>query len=130
MPYSFKFDVEHRILLVVPVGEILERDVSTMNHEIARRVQQVNPSGAIIDCSGVTGFKVSGEALRKAALPPAPFPAETPRFVVAPTDYLFGLARMYELAANRPGEMLKVVRRMDEALAGLGVTHANFSPLP
>lgn len=130
MPYRFEFDVEHKILLILPEGEIGERDVATFNDEIRRHVRELNPSGAIIDCSAVTSFNPSGEALRQAAMPPAPFPAETPRFIVAPTDYLFGMSRMYQLAANRPREMLKVVRTMQEALAGLGVQNPQFTHLP
>jgi hypothetical protein len=129
MPYHFEFDVEHKILLVVPEGEIVAEDVATFNDEVRRRATELQPVGAIIDCSAVSGFNLPGEVLRKAAQPPAPFPADTPRFVVAPTDYLFGMARMYELSAARPKEMLKVVRSMEEALARLGVQNPRFARL-
>ncbi len=129
MPYHFEFDVEHKVLLVVPEGEIVAQDVATFNDSVRQRVSDLQPVGAIIDCSGVTGFNLPGEVLRKAAQPPAPFPADTPRFVVAPTDYLFGMARMYELSAARPKEMLKVVRSMEEALARLGVQNPRFARL-
>ena len=129
MPYHFEFDVENKILLIVPEGEIVAQDVATFNDDIRRRASELKPVGAIIDCSAVSGFNLPGEVLRKAAQPPAPFPAETPRFVVAPTDYLFGMARMYELSASRPKEMLKVVRSMEEALARLGVQNPRFARL-
>ena len=129
MPYHFEFDAENKILLVVPEGEIVAQDVANFNDDIRRRASELKPVGAIIDCSAVTGFNLPGEVLRKAAQPPAPFPADTPRFVVAPTDFLFGMARMFELAAARPKEMLKVVRSMEEALARLGVQNPRFTRL-
>ena len=129
MPYHFEFDAENKILLVVPEGEIVAQDVANFNDDIRRRASELNPVGAIIDCSAVSGFNLPGELLRKAAHAPAPFPAETPRFVVAPTDFLFGMARMFELSASRPKEMLKVVRSMEEALARLGVQSPRFTRL-
>ena len=130
MPYRFEFDVEHKILLIVLEGEMVARDVESFQGEIQKRVREFDPVGAIADFSAVTRFDAPGDALRKAALQPAPFPSTTPRFIVAPTDFLFGMARMYELAANRPNEMLKVVRSMAEALNGLGVQNPTFVRLP
>ena len=57
MPYHFEFDVENKILLILPEGEIGEQDVATFNDEIRKHVRDLNPSGAIIDCSAVTAFQ-------------------------------------------------------------------------
>jgi hypothetical protein len=130
MPYHFEFDAYHKILLIVLEGDVVPKEVETFNDDIRRQVTELEPSGAIADFSPVTSFNVAGEALHKAAMQPAPFPAETPRFIVAPTDYLFGMARMYELAADRPQERLKVVRSMKEALTRLGVQEPHFARLP
>jgi hypothetical protein len=130
MPYRFEFDVEHKILLIVLEGEILVPDVKSFNEAIRQRVKELKPSGAIADFSAVTAFRVAGDALRRAALQAAPFAVETPRYIVAPTDYLFGMARMYQLAADRPQEKLKVVRKMEDALSGLGVQGPKFTRLP
>jgi hypothetical protein len=62
-------------------------------------------------------------------LQPSPYPEATPRFIVAPTDYLFGMGRMYEMIANRPQEKLRVVRTREEAFAILGVQDARFERL-
>jgi hypothetical protein len=50
--------------------------------------------------------------------------------VVAPVDYLFGIARMYELVANRPNAKLKVVRSRGEVFAILGIQNPKFERLP
>ena len=130
MPYRFEFDVEHKLLLIVLEGDILVRDVEPFNGHIRQRVEELKPSSAIADFSGVTSFDVAGDTLRRAAGQPAPFPVETPRYIVAPSDYLYGMARMYQLAANRPQEKLQVVRAMKEALSALGVQNPNFVRLP
>lgn len=130
MPYRFEFDVEQKILLIVMEGEIQTREVEDFNYLVGKYVRELEPDGAIADLSSVTKFQVAGEIIRAAAAHPSAFPAETPRYLVAPTDYLFGLARMYQLAADRPKDKLKVVRTMQEALAGLGVKSPKFAPLP
>ena len=130
MPYRFDFDVEHKLLLIVLEGNILARDVELFNGHIRQRVDELKPVGAIADFSAVTSFNVAGDALRHAASQPAPFPVETPRYIVAPTDYLYGMARMYQLAANRPHEKLQVVRTMKDAFSELGVPNPNFVRLP
>lgn len=93
------------------------------------RIVRMQPVAGISDLTGVTNFNVPGEIMRSAALKPAPFPSETPRFIVAPTDVLYGMSRMYELVADRPDGKLQVVRSRQEALSALGVPNAKFDPI-
>lgn len=129
MPYHFEFDSVHRILLVVLEGEIHGMEIEHINNDIRVHVQQLNPAAGISDFSPVTNFDVASFSLRSAALQPSPYPETTTRFIVAPTDYLFGMARMYEMIANRPMEKLRVVRSLKEALAILGVQDVKFDRL-
>jgi hypothetical protein len=130
MPYRFEYDAIHKILLVVLEGEVEDRDLSTGLEGIRARVGQLNPTAGITDFSAITAFSASGQSVRAAAALPDPYPPETPRFVIAPADYLFGIARMYELVANRPNAMLKVVRSREEAYAILGIQDPKFERLP
>lgn len=102
MPYHFEFDAEHRVLLVVLEGDVADRDLLTGVEGIRARAAQLNPVAGITDFSSITAVSASGQSVRAAAALPDPYPPGTPRFVVAPVDYLFGIARMYELVANRP----------------------------
>jgi hypothetical protein len=71
-------------------------------------------------------FNVTSQTLRSVALQGSPYPTGIPRYLIAPTDYLFGMARMYELVGNHSEGKLQVVRTLEEALADLGVSDARF----
>jgi len=129
MPYHFEFDSENKILLLAYEGDVEGEDIGKANREQAQHVARLKPSAGIADLSAVKTFDVSSQALRTAALQPSPYPDETPRFIVAPSDYLFGMARMYQILANRPGEKLRVVRKRKEALAAVGARDPKFERL-
>jgi len=127
MPGHFEFDSQHKILLLVAEGHIEDREILAVNDRIAARVNRLRPSAGITDLSAVTKFDPSADAMRSAARQPSPYPEETPRFIVAPVDHVFGLARMYELFGSRVN--LKVVHSRQEALAALGIQNAKFEPV-
>ena len=126
MAHHFEFDLENKILLVVMEGEVDGREIQESNARIREHVEKLKPVAGIGDFTAVTKLTVSSSVLRSTALQPSPYPDETPRFIVAPTDYLFGMARMYELVADRPQAALRVVRTREAALAELGVKNARF----
>jgi hypothetical protein len=126
MPYHFEFEAELKILLVVGEGDVQAHEIGEINDHIRAYVKRLNPVAGISDFSAVKSFHVPSQTLRAAALQPSPYPDETPRFIVAATDYLFGMARMYEIVANRPEGKLQVVRSREEALAALGVQNSKF----
>ncbi len=126
MAHHFEFDSENKILLMVMEGEVDSREIQESNDRIRKYVEQLKPSAGIGDFTAVTKLTVSSSVVRSAALQASPYPEETPRFIVAPTDYVFGMARMYELVADRPNAALKVVRTREAALAELGVKDARF----
>jgi len=130
MPHHFEFDAEHRILLVVMEGDIDGPEIIQIDREMRAQIQLTQPLVGISDLTAVTRFNVPGEIIRSLARQkPAPFPPETPRFIVASSDLLFGMMRMYELAADRPEGKLTVVRRMEDVLASLGLQAAKFERL-
>jgi hypothetical protein len=109
--------------LVVLEGDVEDRDLLAGVDDIRARAAQLNPVAGITDFSTITAFSA-------AATLPDPYPPGTPRFVVAPIDYLLGIARMYELVANRPNAKLKVVRSREEVFAVLGIQNPKFERLP
>lgn len=46
------------------------------------------------------------------------------RAVVVTSDLLFGMARMYQILRDEPGDELEIFRKMDDALRWLGVLNA------
>ena len=129
MPYHFEFDSKHRILLLAYEGDVQSSEIEEANRDMGQHVAQLKPSVGMADLSAVKTLDVSAETLRAAAKRPSPYPEESPRFIVAPTDYLFGMARMYEIFADRPHGKLRVVRSLEEALAALGVRDCKFERL-
>jgi hypothetical protein len=66
-----------------------------INDDIKAHVTDLNPSAGISDFSTVTTFRVASHTMRMAASPRSPYDEQTPRFIVAPRDHLFGFAQMY-----------------------------------
>lgn len=128
MSFRFEFEREHGILLMLFEGDIRDSEVLTMKGVIASYMEQLHPVAGIVDLSAVKKFQVSGEAIRTAARQ-ARYSATFTRFIVAPQDHLFGMARMYELSEGSVGGVLQVVRAREQALAALGVPDARFEPV-
>jgi hypothetical protein len=126
MPHHFEFDSEHRILRLVLEGDVEGEEFLQLNAEIRAQARRWSPVAGITDDGGITNFNVSSQNLRSAALEGSPYPPATPRYIVAPSDYLFGMARMYELVGNHAEGRLQVVRKLEEALDDLGVSKAKF----
>lgn len=81
----------------------------------------------ILDMSGVVSFNVSAATVRQLAqLPPAIPDPNIPRVIVAGSNQMFGLARMFEIQGSDTRPNLHVVRTEKEALAILGVTAPDF----
>lgn len=129
MPHHFEFDHRHGILLTVMEGDIDGAEVQIIDQEMRKRIARTKPSIGISDLTGVTNFNVPGHIMRAAALQPPPFPAETPRFIVASNDVVFGMSRMYELFADRPAGILTVVRSREKAFSLLGIADSKFELL-
>jgi len=129
MSHHFEFDFEHKILLTVMEGEIHGTELLAIDQDLLARIVRMQPAAGICDLTAVTELNVPVPILRTAALQPEPYPLEAPRFIVAPTDVLYGMSRMYELVANRPDGKLQVVRNRQEALSALGVSDARFDPI-
>jgi hypothetical protein len=120
MPYSLEFDLEHRILLVIHEGEVHGWEIEKLGDELRPHLGELNPSVAISDFSTATTVNVSSQMIRHLATKDTSFPQTMRRFIVAPPDHLFGLARMYEMSADPPFAALQVVRSREEALTALG----------
>jgi len=130
MPHHFRFSQEHRILLTVMEGNIDGTEIEIIDQEMRARIARTQPSAGISDLTAVKTFNVPNHILHKAAIrEPPPFPAQTRRFIVAPSDFLYGMMRMYELIANRGEGKLMVVRRIEDALGSLGASNVRFETL-
>jgi hypothetical protein len=130
VPYHFEFDPENRILrgrLEGPVTDELLKEYYDLAGEYFARTAA---SAGIADFSAVTSFEVSPQTIRDlASLPPAIFDPEIPRFIIAASPGIFGMARMFELAGQDTRPNLHVVRSMKQVCVILGITDPKFEPV-
>jgi hypothetical protein len=122
MPYYFEFNSTNRILRCGLEGratdDILREYYRVAPMYVARHV----PCSGIFSMLAVTSFEVTPQVIRElAALAPIiPDPA-SPRFIVAATPQMFGMARMFELQGQHTRPNLHVVRSLKEVWVILGI---------
>ena len=92
--------------------------------------QQYNPATAILDLTPVGSIDISPATVQGLARSDPAFPPSRLKFIVAPTDHLYGMSRMYQLIGERIRPRLQVVRSLAEAYATLGVKDLHFEPVP
>ena len=131
MPYYFEFDPENRILRARfegPVNDELLKEYYGLAGEYFARTAA---RAAITDLSAVTSLEASPQLIRElASSPPAILDREFPRFVVAASPPIFGMARMFELEGQDTRPNLHVVRTMKQVCVILGVLDPKFEPIP
>ena len=91
-------------------------------------MRQMNPAVMIVDFTPINSIDVSPRTVQGLARSNPAFPPSRPKLIVAPSDHLYGMSRMYQLIGEqiRPG--LQVVRSMAEAYAALGLAQLHFGP--
>jgi hypothetical protein len=86
---------------------------------------------AIADFSGIASLSVTSRGIKQiAALDPV-IPKDDLRvaIIVAPQDFIFGLARMFEMLGSKTREKVHVVRSIAEAYKLLGVESLDLQPV-
>ena len=130
MPYIFEFDPVHRVILCTYTGRVTDSELQTYYRDAALNVQHTDPLAAILDFTGVTTFAASTSTVRQLAIsdPALPDPAR-PRFIVAPSDHVYAMSRMYQLVGETTRPRLHVVRTLKEALSAIGVKESRFEKI-
>jgi len=126
MSYHYEFDSWNRILLVVAYDRVDDCELQELYFGVRKRKDEDHALTGILDLSGVTDFDVRSETIRGLANMPANFEDPTIRAAVAPTDFLFGIARMFQLRGAATRNHLRVVRTLNEAFVLLGVASPQF----
>lgn len=129
MPFQFDFDFGNKILRCRFTGRVSDDELKEYYVAARRYTTQSDAHGAFTDFSEAISVDVSPQTVRAlAGLPPAMPDVSRLRCVVAPTDKVLGLARMFELHGEETRVNLHVVRTVKEALAILGVLEPTFEP--
>lgn len=129
MSYHFDFDSTNRILRCRFEGRVTDDELKEYYLAAVRLVAVKDPTFAVTDFTAADSVDISPGTVRELArLPPMMADQNGIRCVVAPSDKVFGLARMFELQGEGTRANLHVVRTMKEALAILGVQEPKFGP--
>jgi hypothetical protein len=130
MSCHFEFDSTNRILRCRIEGRVADETLKKYYGLAAKFVALNAPCAGIFDMSAVTYFNVSPDTIRELAnLPPAVADPNRPRFIVAASAHIFGMARMFELQGQSTRPNLHVVRTANEVWVILGVQEPHFEPI-
>lgn len=99
--YYYEFEDRHRILLAVAYGSVGENELRELYFDMRARKDEEHALTGILDLTGVTTFDVDAQIISGLASHPPNFDDPTLRAVVAPTDLLFGMSRMFQLLGSR-----------------------------
>jgi len=126
MALVVEFDAKNNILRGTLDGRMTGAILLDFQARAAKYMASRAPCRGILDFSKVSDFEVSSAAIREvAALPPA-FPAGYMRVLVIPRDFIYGLARMFQILTQESRPELQVVRTMEEAYRLLEVSSPEF----
>jgi hypothetical protein len=123
MSYQFDFEPTHRILRGRFEGDVNDADLAAFCSDAAQKVAATDPLRELTDFTDVVTFKSSAENIRRLARTGHEMPDPSrPRVIVAPSDLIFGTARMYEIEGEAARPYVYVVRSLSEALAIFGIS--------
>lgn len=130
MNYTIEFDPRNGLLQCRMSGEVTDELMKAAYSAIREQAMRTHIRGGVLDVSDVTSFEVTPQFLRALAreVPALPDP-NVPRVVIAPSDYMFGMARMFQTLGEDTRPLLHVVRTRREAYALLGVLEPKFEPV-
>lgn len=123
------FSAERRVLLVTYSTAICQAKLVELDGLLKGFVARQGTTDTIIDFSGVPPGPIDTQELITRARMPSRMPGRR-RFFVAGTDHAYGMLRLYGAHQEGIDETAPtVVRRLDEALAALGVAADSFAPV-
>jgi hypothetical protein len=131
LPFHFEFDSTNRILWAAFSDVVTDEDITFFYRIVPQYFAALDPLAGIMDLSAVTSFEVSVQTVRNLGWsePAMPHP-ERPRFIVAESSHIFGMARMFEFEGDSTRPNLYVVRSAREAWVILGIREPQFTPVP
>jgi hypothetical protein len=118
MGQSYVIDPARELVEIRLSGRVSIADLQEVQRLVPTDPAFVPGFATLTDLSGVTEVDVDSFAIAAAASAPL-FRLGARRAIVAPTDFLFGMARMYASYAERSGGQIHVFRDREAAEAWL-----------
>jgi len=129
MDCSFELDLASMILRVTITGTLTDAELNECYETTRQYASRTNPRSAVLDLTHVTKVELATETLERIAESPPILQDPALRIIVADSDYLYGLARMFQTLGEKTRQALHVVRTLDNAYALVGVKSPQFEPL-
>src|SRR5215467_2925312 len=128
--FQFQFDPVNRLLVCRASGVVTDKSLREFYRLVGKYVALTNPEAGIADLSGVTSLRASPETIRALAGSPPPLSdPKVPRYLVATSDHVFAMCRMFELQGERTRPLLRVVRTLAEAYELLDIQEPQLEPV-
>jgi hypothetical protein len=129
MAYYFEFDSSNRILRCRFEGDVTDESLKECYEVAGKYAALTDPGVGIVDFSNVDSLRVSSQTVRDLARRTPGMPGSRPRFLVAPSSHMYGLARMFQEVGSEARPHVHVVRSVDEVYALIGVPEPQFEPV-
>ena len=127
MSHQFDFDLTNKVVRGRVEGVVTDESLKEYYASASRYGRQNPTFSGICDMSAVSFMAISADTIRALAkLPPAVPNPDIPRCIVAGSQAMFGMARMFELEGGETRPNLHVVRSEREAFAILGIIKPLF----
>ncbi len=127
---SFEYDASKKVLAVQVTGPATDDSFKACYANAARYVEGREVHSFIIDLTRLGQLSVSAKGIRDVSQSAPLLPDPAVRYVIAPQDHIFGMARMFQIVSPKGRERLHVVRTLSAAHEALGVTASAFERLP
>jgi hypothetical protein len=116
MPAYYKIDKERRLVMTTCGGVFTFAD-ALMHQENLLKDSDFDPSfSQLVDLTQVTTLDIEAEEMRRFAQRSV-FSPDSRRALLANTDHVFGMGRMFEILRENFGERgIRVFRNLDDAL--------------
>ncbi len=121
MAYHWEFAAEERLLVVRFSGSLDSETLVNSYWKTAALVTALEPTSAVMDLTAVNDFRVQSETVQGLAERESYFAEHVRRFIVAPHDLPYGLARMFQMMGENTRQQLRVVRSCREVYAQLSI---------
>ena len=120
LPASYEIDQQRRLITSRLWGAVTDTEVYEHNRQL-RGDPDFNPTyQQLTDLTGVTQIAVTTGMINETSLDQF-FEPGIRRAIVASTDGVFGMARMFAMRAESVGQTIQVFRDLDKARDWLGI---------
>jgi hypothetical protein len=127
---DLSFDPVNRILWVKYATAVSAENLAHLDSAIAAFISREGVVDMVLDYSNAPPSLIDSSLIRTRAATYSVPPGQR-RVLVAPSDHIFGMFRMYATYRDtaHPGTAPAVVRTLDDALAALQIDKSTFKPV-